>query len=249
MAPPEVKVAQWCLALGYLVILGKISYWVAWERTDPLTTKTAFIFVVFAATGVLWLLSSTFAAGKTVSETAKTSHTQEQPQIVTPVDVPKLKRLYVELSTITQERQVVYGDLFANEVKYATKANDNEQPTWTAHGHDLLAEEIAKITSDLDTDNKKIAEVEQRLAVLLADIQTSVPDTPELSSLVVAAHNRPFYKPTPLTAREWEGKEWSKWLRIQEPIATKAIAEQSTYPLNALAEYLNNVINKYEKRD
>src|SRR5271157_967599 len=65
MSPPEVKVAQVCFGCGYLVILAKIAWWLAIERTEPLLQRSLFIALVFAAVGVLWFLSSSLAAAKT----------------------------------------------------------------------------------------------------------------------------------------------------------------------------------------
>ena len=64
MSPPEIKVAQGCFGAGYFIILAKIAWWVAFERTDPTFQRALFTALLFAATGVLWFASSTFAASK-----------------------------------------------------------------------------------------------------------------------------------------------------------------------------------------
>jgi hypothetical protein len=64
MTPPEVKFAEACFAVGYLVILAKIAWWITFELTEPRWQRGVFIAVIFAAVGILWFCSTTFAIGK-----------------------------------------------------------------------------------------------------------------------------------------------------------------------------------------
>lgn len=64
MSPPETKLAQWCFAVGYLIILAKIVYWVTFERAEPPLQRAVFTALIFAAAGVLWFSSSMFALSK-----------------------------------------------------------------------------------------------------------------------------------------------------------------------------------------
>jgi hypothetical protein len=61
MTPPQVKFSLACHALGYLLILMKVSRWVAFERTEPPLERGIFIALIFGATGALWFGSSMFA--------------------------------------------------------------------------------------------------------------------------------------------------------------------------------------------
>lgn len=64
MTPPEVRVSQLCLLVGYLIVLMRIAYWVGFERTDPLSRRLGFVISVFVATGILWFFSNAFALSK-----------------------------------------------------------------------------------------------------------------------------------------------------------------------------------------
>jgi hypothetical protein len=66
MNPPEVRIAQACFAVGYLLILTKVAWWVAFERTESLLQRTLFIVMLFAAVGILWFASHTLAATKSL---------------------------------------------------------------------------------------------------------------------------------------------------------------------------------------
>jgi hypothetical protein len=78
MTPPEVEFAQACFAIGYLVILLKIAWWITFELTEPLWQRAVFIILVFAAVGVLWFSSTAFAWSKLSTTTLNTAHEKQQ---------------------------------------------------------------------------------------------------------------------------------------------------------------------------
>ena len=86
MTPPAVKFAQVCFAIGYLVILIKLAWWITFELAEPPWQRGLFVGFVFAATGVLWFASSTFAASKVpvlfISDVGALSVTAFAPNIV-----------------------------------------------------------------------------------------------------------------------------------------------------------------------
>jgi hypothetical protein len=64
MTPAEVKFSQACFAVGYLVILARIVFWVVFERTDPTLERATFTGLTFLVIGVLWFSSARFALTK-----------------------------------------------------------------------------------------------------------------------------------------------------------------------------------------
>ena len=64
MTPPEIKFALGCFAVGYLIILAKISWWMTFDRTDPDWQRSLFVGMTFLAFGILWFWSSIFALSK-----------------------------------------------------------------------------------------------------------------------------------------------------------------------------------------
>ena len=61
MSPPRVNFAQTCFAVGYLIILTKLAWWVAFERTEPEWERAIFVGLIFMGAGVLWFGSNMFA--------------------------------------------------------------------------------------------------------------------------------------------------------------------------------------------
>lgn len=164
------------------------------------------------------------------------------------LDLANLKGLYVNLSQIAQERRAAYIDMFAAYAQYASDANSNDNPSFNAQERDFLRSKIGKDEEKLSAARERVYEIEERLAKLLALITLALPEDQGSKGLITAAATKPIYQATGLGSREWRHDEWRKWLRVQEPIMTQSVREQSTYPLEALARYVNGVINTYEKR-
>jgi len=64
MNPVPIKFALGCLAIGYLVILVRISCWVTFERSEPVWQRGVFVTGTFFATGILWFVSTQFALSR-----------------------------------------------------------------------------------------------------------------------------------------------------------------------------------------
>lgn len=171
-----------------------------------------------------------------------------QPETIVEVDVKELRSLYVQLSEITQERRKAYIELYAAQVQIAIDTNSIENPTFSPQERTWLQNKINKEIGDQETRLNLVYEVEQKLAKLLATITLALPENQEASGLLSAAAVKPTYEPKGLSSREWKREEVHRWIKVQEPIATQSVREQSNYPLEALARYVNGIINTYEKR-
>lgn len=138
MSPPQIKFAQACFAVGYLIILAKLAWWAAFERTEPEWERALFIGLLFAATGILWFGSNVFAI-----RTKKTEMGEAKPpcsiSVVTKSEIVARVHLRAMIlpSGSTEVYKPIFQDLFHDWVINVT-------PTGTASQVIISIQDVRK---------------------------------------------------------------------------------------------------------